>query len=137
MEKSQDYADKRRLIKNKFAFTLIELLTVMAIIGLLAAIVVPRYFNSINKAKEAALRENLFQMRDAIQKYYGDKGKYPEALDDLVKEKYLRKIPVDPITENSDSWIIVPPEDVQKGKVYDVQSGAQGNGVDGTAYNSW
>lgn len=119
------------------AFTLIELLVVMAIIATLLTIAVPRYFHSIDKSKEAVLREDLNTMRDAIDKYYGDNGKYPEALDDLVTKRYLRKIPVDPITESNATWVIIPPEDPEKGAVYDVKSGAPGESRDGGKYAEW
>ena len=118
-------------------FTLIELIVVMAIIAVLLTLAVPRYFGSLDKSKEAVLREDLFQLRDAIGKYYGDKGKYPESLDTLAAEKYLRKVPVDPMTESATSWVVVAPEDPQKGGVYDVRSGAQGKASDGTVYAEW
>jgi general secretion pathway protein G len=118
-------------------FTLIELLIVLAIIALLLTIAVPRYFGSLDRSKEAVLREDLHQMRGAIDKYYGDKGKYPESLEALVSEKYLRSLPLDPITEKRDSWIVVAPQDPQKGGVYDVKTGAQGNATDGTAFADW
>ena len=118
-------------------FTLIELLVVLAIIGTLLMIAVPRYYSSVDRAKEAVLRENLFQMRDAIGKYYADKGKYPESIEALATEKYLRKIPLDPITDSATTWVVVAPEDTQKGGVYDVKSGAQGKAADGTAYGDW
>ena len=118
-------------------FTLIELLVVLAVIATLLTLAVPRYFGSIDKSKEAVLRENLNQMRDAISRYYADKGKYPESLDALAAEKYLRKVPVDPMTETAATWIVVPPSDPQKTGVYDVRSGAQGKGIDGTEYAQW
>jgi general secretion pathway protein G len=123
--------------KLRTGFTLIELLVVLAIIALLLTIAVPRYFGSLDRSKEAVLREDLHQMRGAIDKYYGDKGKYPETLDALITEKYLRSLPADPITEKKDSWIVVPPEDPQKGGVFDVKSGAQGRASDGTAFADW
>lgn len=118
-------------------FTLVELLVVLAIIALLVSIAAPRYFNSVEKSKEAVLKQDLSTMRDALDKYYGDVGKYPESLDDLVSKKYLRKLPVDPITDSATTWVIVPPEDVEKGGVFDVHSGAPGNARDGTPYLSW
>jgi general secretion pathway protein G len=118
-------------------FTLIELLVVLAIIGTLLTIALPRYFSSIAKSKEAVLKENLFQMRDAISRYHADKGKYPETLDALATDKYLRKVPLDPITESASTWIVVAPEDPQKTGVYDVRSGAPGKGSDGTEYAQW
>ena len=118
-------------------FTLIELLVVMAIIATLLTLAVPRYFHSVEKSKEAVLHEDLAQMRDSVQKYYADKDKYPERLDDLVRDKYLRKIPVDPITRSAATWIVVPPDDPDKGGVYDVRSGAPGKGLDGIPYAQW
>ncbi len=118
-------------------FTLIELLVVLAIIATLLTIAVPRYYTSLDRSKEAVLKENLYQMRDAISKYYADKGKYPESLDSLMTDKYLRKIPLDPITESATTWVPVPPEDPQKGGVFDVKSGAQGKATDGTEFANW
>jgi general secretion pathway protein G len=125
------------MVTRRHGFTLIELLAVLAIIALLLAIAVPRYFGSVDKAKEAVLKENLYQMRDAIGKYYGDKGKYPESIEALATDKYLRKVPLDPITESASTWVAVPPEDAQKGGVYDVKSGAPGKASDGTEYSTW
>jgi general secretion pathway protein G len=118
-------------------FTLIELLVVLAVIALLLTIAVPRYFQSVERSKEAVLKQDLATMRDAIDKYYGDTGKYPDALEDLVSKKYLRNIPADPITDSATTWVAVPPEDAAQGGVYDVKSGAPGNGKDGSAYSSW
>lgn len=117
-------------------FTLIELLVVMAIIATLLAVVAPRYFGSIDHSKEVALRQNLTVMRDAIDKFYGDLNAYPESLDALVEKKYLKSVPVDPITESAATWQIVPPPEQEKiqGKVYNVKSGATGQGRDGIAY---
>lgn len=126
-----------RRIPGNHGFTLIELLVVMAIVGLLLTIAVPRYFGGVNRAEETVLRENLHQMRDAIDKHYADNARYPDSLDDLVSRKYLRKIPADPIAGGSDTWIPVPPADPGKGGIFDVKSGAKGNGRDGTPYNSW
>jgi len=121
----------------KKGFTLVELLVVLAIVATLLSIVAPRYYSSIDRSKEAVLKENLFQMRDAIGKYYADKGKYPETLDALAGDKYLRKLPLDPVTDSAATWIVVPPEDLQKGGVFDVKSGAQGKSLDGTEFASW
>ena len=125
-----------RRIKRQ-GFTLIELLVVIAIIGTLLSLAVPRYFSSVERAKEAVLKENLAVMRDALQKYYADKGRYPDKLEDLAAEKYLRKIPLDPIADSTTTWITVPPKEPAKGGVYDVRSGAEGKAVDGTIYNEW
>lgn len=118
-------------------FTLIELVVVLAIVATLLTIAVPRYFSSVEKSKEAVLKENLYQMRDAIGKYYADKGKYPETIEALATDKYLRKVPLDPITESAATWVVVPPEDAQKGGVFDVKSGAPGKGSDGTELATW
>ncbi len=124
-------------LKRRHGFTLIELLVVMAIIALLLSIAAPRYFNSVDKSKEAVLRENLRMTRLALDKYFGDNGKYPDTLDDLVAKKYLRSLPVDPISGNGNTWIIVPPDSPEKGGIFDIRSGAPGNGLDGTAYKDW
>ena len=124
-------------MRPRSGFTLIELLVVMAIIALLLSLAIPRYFGSLERSKEAVLREDLFQLRDAIGKYYGDKGKYPESLEALASEKYLRKVPVDPLTESAATWVVVAPEDPQKGGVVDVKSGAQGKASDGSVYAEW
>ena len=102
-------------------FTLIELTIVLALIALLLTIAVPRYFHAVDHGKAAVQRQNLAVMRDAIDKFYGDLGRYPDELDDLVKKKYLRTIPIDPITEKPD-WNVVAPEDQKLGRVYDVVS---------------
>ena len=116
-------------------FTLIELLVVFTVISLLLTLAVPRYFGTLDKSKEAVLRENLNQMRDAISRYYADKGKYPESLDSLAAEKYIRSVPFDPVTESDKTWVIVQPEDPQKGGVYDVKSGAPGKLKDGRDFS--
>uniref|UniRef100_Q47B33 General secretion pathway protein G n=1 Tax=Dechloromonas aromatica (strain RCB) TaxID=159087 RepID=Q47B33_DECAR len=126
------------MIKRRCGFTLIELLVVMAVIATLLTIAVPRYFQHLDRAREATLRESLAVMRDAIDKYRADLGHYPESLDDLVSRHYLRKVPPDPITESTESWIIVPPpEEPGQRKVWDVQSGAEGQGRDGSDYRTW
>ena len=124
---------KARLI----GFTLIELLIVLAIVATLLTIAVPRYYTSLERSKEAVLKENLYQMRDAIGKYYGDKGKYPESLEALATDKYLLRVPLDPITESATTWIPVSPPDPQKTGVYDVRSGAPGKALDGTEFATW
>lgn len=127
-------------------FTLIELLVVMAIIATLLALVGPRYFASVERSKEAVLRTNLRIVREAIDKFRGDTGRYPTSLRDLVDKRYLREVPLDPITERSDSWILLAPGEKPgearggnraTGEVYDVRSGAPGTANDGTAYGTW
>jgi len=121
----------------KRGFTLIELLVVMAIIGTLLTIAVPRYFHSIEKSKEAVLHQNLTLTRQALDKYFGDNSKYPPSLDDLVSKKYLRSLPFDPITESNTTWLIVAPDNIENGAVYDIKSGAQGKALDGSEYKDW
>ena len=118
-------------------FTLIELIVVMVIVSLLATIAAPRYFGSLQKSKEAALHQTLVVTRDALDKFYGDHGKYPDSLDDLIAKRYLRSLPEDPITESNSSWAIVAPEDPAKGGVYDIHSGAEGVGRDGKPFRDW
>jgi general secretion pathway protein G len=122
---------------NRRGFTLIELLVVLAIIATLLTLAVPRYFSSVDKSKEAVLKENLYQMRDAIGKYYADRGKYPESLQALATDKYLRSVPLDPVTDSAATWIVLAPEDPQKGGVYDVKSGAPGKALDGSEFSTW
>ena len=123
-------------------FTLIELLVVVAIIGILAGVVVGQYQRSIVKAKEAVLKENLFRTRNSINQYFADKGKYPYDLRSLVEEHYLRTMPYDPITEGSDTWIVIYADlddadiSLEPG-IADLQSGAAGASLDGSAYSSW
>ena len=106
--------------------------------ALLITIAVPRYFSHIERAKEATLKQDLSVMRDAIDKFYGDKGRYPETLEELTKERYIREVPIDPFTESATSWTILPPADAkEKGQVYDVKSGADGKSSDGKAYSEW
>ena len=124
------------MVRRK-GFTLIELLVVLAVLATLLTLAVPRYFGSIDKSKEAVLKENLLQMREAISRYHADKGKYPETLETLAAERYLYKVPLDPVTDSTATWIVVPPADPQKTGVYDVRSGAQGKGLDGTEYAQW
>jgi general secretion pathway protein G len=123
-------------------FTLIELLVVISMISILAAMGIAQYRNSVRRAEEATLKTDLFHMRDAIDQYYADKGKYPSTLEALVSDGYLRKIPVDPITHSADTWTTVPAEpdpanpSAEPG-VYDVKSGATGTSIEGNAYSEW
>jgi general secretion pathway protein G len=125
------------MVGKRAGFTLIELLVALAIIALLLSIAVPRYFGSLTRSEEAALRENLSLMRDAIDKHYADTGRYPGALAELASKKYLRAVPRDPLTQSADTWIQVPPADARLGGVFDVHSGALGTGSDGRPYAEW
>jgi len=119
-----------------FGFTLIELLVALTIIALLLSLVVPRFWGSLNRADEAVLKENLYLLRDAIDKHFADTGKYPASLDELATKKYIRYVPSDPFTQQA-SWVVVPPADPQQGAVYDVRSAAKGTGRDGKPYEQW
>ena len=120
-------------------FTLIELIVVFAILALLVSIAVPRYFAHVDRAKEVTLKQDLSVMRDAIDKFYADKGRYPDSLDEMVSQRYLSKIPADPITESSTTWMVLPPppDTEAKGQVFEVKSGADGQASDGTSYQDW
>jgi general secretion pathway protein G len=122
---TRGYAEKGRV--GFAGFTLIELLVVLAIIAMLISVAMPRYFQSIDVAKETTLAENLRATRETIDKFYGDTGQYPESLDQLKEKNYLRAVPVDPVTESAQTWIIVPPQAGVKGKVFNIRSGATGN----------
>jgi len=117
-------------------FTLIELLVVLAIIGGLLALAAPRYLHRVDLAKETVLRSDLATMRDAVDKFFGDTGRYPANLEELVTRRYLRKIPPDPITESPDTWVVVAPPPPEQGAVYDVKSGAAGTTSDGRPYSA-
>ena len=124
------------------AFTLIELLIVIALITILATMGVVQYRNSIQSSKEAVLHTDLFRMRDAIDQYYADKAKYPASLDALVSDGYMRSIPQDPITKSTDTWQTVPAEPEPGNTsgdpgIYNIKSGAPGTGLDGTPYSDW
>jgi general secretion pathway protein G len=126
------------MTRCKKGFTLIELLVVMSVIATLLTIAVPRYFQHLERAREASLRESLAVMRDAVDKYRADTGRYPETIEELVAKRYLRKVPPDPITESADTWVIVPPPDEPgQRKVWDIRSGAEGQGQNGTDYSTW
>jgi general secretion pathway protein G len=123
-------------------WTLIELLVVLSLIMILTSLALTQYRNSVRTAKEASLRSDLFLMHDAIDQYYADKGKYPDSLDALVTDHYLRAIPKDPITDTSDSWqtIMAQPDpgvvSTTPG-VYDVKSGSDDQALDGSRYSDW
>jgi general secretion pathway protein G len=120
-------------------FTLIEILVVLAIIATLLSLVAPRYFDSMNRSKEKILKNDLVVIRGAIDQYYSDKNAYPDALEDLVQHKYLREMPVDPITDSAKTWLFSPPplEIEAKGTIYDIHSGSQDLASDGSHYVDW
>jgi general secretion pathway protein G len=123
--------------KRLRGFTLIELLVVMAIIATLASIAAPRYFKSLENSREVALRANLKAMREAIDQFYQDTGKWPASLDDLVKNRYLREIPVDPVVGDATSWAPVKQTGTTGAGIRDIRSGAAGTPRDGTRYEDW
>ncbi|HTM27424.1 MAG TPA: prepilin-type N-terminal cleavage/methylation domain-containing protein [Vicinamibacterales bacterium] len=131
-----------KALTGNSGFTLVELLIVISLISILAAMGIVGYRNSVISARESVLHTDLFRMRDAIDQYYADKGKYPGTLDALVSEGYMRRLPEDPITKSSDTWVTVPAEpdpnnpSAEPG-VYDVKSGAQGTALDGTSYSDF
>lgn len=123
-------------------FTIIELLVVVTIIVILASLGMAQYRQSVVRAREAVLKEDLFRMRDAIDQFYADKNKYPSSLEDLVSEGYLREIPEDPITRSKDTWQTVnaepdPANPTSQMGIYDVKSGAEQQSMDGTSYVDW
>ena len=123
---------------HKLGFTLIEILVVLAIIATLLSLVTPRYFNSIDKSKETILKHDLATIREALDKFYSDKNFYPETLNDLVQYKYLRAVPKDPITDSTETWQIIAPEQIDaKGNIYDVKSGSQAISSEGIPYAEW
>jgi len=125
------------LYKKSNGFTLVELLVVLSILALLLTLAVPKYFTSIDKAKDATLKQDLNTLRESLDKYYADNGQYPKTLDDLVEHKYIRKLPIDPITEKNNTWIFTPPEPPLEGDIYDIHSGSKGMAKDGTRYEDW
>lgn len=132
----------RRLGTNTQGFTLIELMVVVALVAVLAGMGVVQYRNSVIRAKEAVLKEDLFRMRDAIDQYYADKAKYPVGLDTLVSEGYLRSVPKDPFTQSADSWQLIQSEPdlsdtTAEIGIFDVKSGSPQTAIDGTKYAEW
>ncbi|HYK42757.1 MAG TPA: prepilin-type N-terminal cleavage/methylation domain-containing protein [Thermoanaerobaculia bacterium] len=141
---------QQSVASRQSGFTLLELLVVMTIIGILAAIAVPALKDSPQRAREAALREDLFAMRSVIDQHHGDKGNYPPDLQTLVTDGYLRKIPVDPMTKSADTWVVAyeeassaadaPPADASASStpgIIDVHSGSTAKALDGTLYKDW
>lgn len=118
-------------------FTLIEMLVVMAILATLLSIAAPRYMDSVERAKEAALRTDLRVLRESIDKYRGDRGRYPDTLQSLVDQRYLRAVPMDPVTDSASSWVLLAHPDGVTPGVFDVKSGAPGLASDGSSFSQW
>lgn len=118
-------------------FSMIELMVALVILATILSLAVPRYFSNLDAAKESVLREDLHILRDAIDKFYSDTGRYPETLDDLVKQRYMRTLPIDPYTQSSRSWVIVAPADPADGAVFDLHSAAPNKARDGTWFKDW
>lgn len=117
-------------------FTLIELLVVLAVLAILASIIAPNYLDRVDDARETALKQDLVGLRTAIDQFFRDKARYPTSLDELVQQRYIRAVPVDPLTQRIDSWVLAPPKDGVKA-VFDVHSGASGKAKNGTSYATW
>jgi general secretion pathway protein G len=126
-----------RKVHHRAGFTLIELLVVLAVLALLASIVTPMYLDRIDEARETVLRQNLLGLRQSIDQFYRDKGRYPTRLAELVEQRYIRALPQDPITQQTDSWVVLPEKPGQADSVFDVKSGAVGRAKDGTEFNQW
>ena len=124
-------------MNNNKGFTLIEMMTVIAVIGILATIAAPSFQRSVIRAKEASLRNSLFVLRDVLDQYYADHGDYPESLEVLTQTKYIRKVPKDPFTRSEETWILIPPEGEGLSGVYDIHSGSNKISLYGTPYNEW
>ena len=126
---------KKDIRAEQLGFTLIEMLVVLAIVGMLLTIAAPRYFHGVERSKEVVLETSLRRLRSTIDEFYGDTGRYPDNLEQLVDLRYLRELPVDPVTESSKTWILVPPQNAP-GKIYNVKSGATGNDSTGRPYSA-
>jgi len=124
-------------VRARYGFTLVELLVVLSILALLLSLAYPKYFSSVERAQETALKQTLLNVREAIDKFYADTGQYPETLEQLVEKKYLNQLPLDPITDSTQTWVIDQPEPPLAGMVYDLHSGAAGKAKDGSQYSEW
>lgn len=118
-------------------FTLIELLVVLTVLAVLAGLIAPHYLDRVDDARETVLRQNIVGLRTALDQFYRDKARYPATLEELVTERYIRAIPLDPVTDRFDTWVPIAPKGTDRKGVYDVKSGAIGRSRDGSEYASW
>ena len=147
-------AHAKRLQPRLTGFTLIELMVVQAVMALLSSLVIPRYLERVDDAREVVLKQNLVGVRVAIDQFYRDRAQYPDSLAELVNKRYIRELPVDPITQRTDTWTIITPSGTvvaastsdttvtastngSAARVFDLKSGASGAAKDGSAYASW
>lgn len=128
---------KRSAAPTRRGFTLIEMLVVLSLVALLLTIALPRYLGSLDKSRDVALEENLKVLRISLDRFHADKGRFPDSLDELVEHKYLRAVPVDPVTESDRSWLTQASDDPDVDGIADVKSGASGNAHDGRPYDSF
>jgi len=118
-------------------FTLIELLVVLTVLAVLAGLIAPRYLDRVDDARETVLRQNIVGLRTALDQFYRDKARYPTTLEELVSERYIRAIPLDPVTDRFDTWVPIAPKGADGKGVFDVKSGAIGRSRDGSEYANW
>ena len=123
--------------RRRRGFTLIELLVVLAILAMMMLLAVPRYYSQLDASRETVLRENLRTVREMLDRFHGDKARYPESLKELVELRYLAGLPLDPMTESSATWIIETPPPGYKGEVFNIRSGSTAVGKNGRAYAEW
>ncbi len=129
-------------LRGSRGFTLVELLLVLFVVALLASLVAPVVTGSIQRARESSLKEDLHVMRKAIDDFYADTGRYPESLVQLVEKRYLRKVPVDPMTGNNTSWRVIMEDAMtsvnqSEPGIFDVRSGSDAVSLEGTPYSEW
>ena len=125
----------RRGVASEAGYTLLELMIVVTIVAILATLAQPMWQESVTRAREASLKQTLFTMRDVLDQYRADRGKYPQAMEEVVSAGYLRQMPSDPFTRSVTTWQEIPSE--SEGGVFDVHSGSPLVGTDGTPYNQW
>lgn len=123
--------------KRRAGFTLIELLVVLAVLAMLGTLALPRYLNHVERSKEAVLKENLDTTRRVLGQFYADRGRYPSSLQELVDLRYLRTLPMDPMLERDDAWLVLPPAEGVEGNVYDIKSSSEGISSEASPYSSW